>query len=135
MITRKSIVNLTLTPPSREMRKKGVFELPTNQRFRLRQLLEHAPEEPPPPEEIAGLAKSLAELAEYSGAEEALVAAPPFMISTIEYELRERGINPVYPYGTAKRYEVDTEIDGVSAVRCGYHLKGFITPAEPGSIK
>jgi len=134
MYDQRSIVNLTLFTPSREMRKQGVFELPTNQRFRLRQLLECVPEEPPPPEEIAGLAKALSELAEYSGAREAIVSAPPYLISSIEHELREKDIQPVYPYGSAKRYEIETEVEGVSAVRCGYCLKGFISPPAPGSI-
>lgn len=128
MYDERSIVNLTLHSPSREMRREGVFELPTNQRFRLKQLLEDVPEDPPPPEEIAGKAQSIAELAEFSGADEAVVSAPSYMISAIEQELLKRGIQPLYVHGTPQRYQVDTEVEGVSTVRCGYYLNGFVRP-------
>lgn len=129
MYEERRIVNLSLTPPSREMKQQGVFELPTNKRYRLKQLLEFG-EEAPTTEEIQGKAESISELAEHVGVTMALVEAPIFMNSAIEKELRKKGIEPVYPYGYVKRYKNSADSDELPNTRCRFFLTGLVNPPE-----
>lgn len=129
----RRIVYLSTSPPSREMRKKGVFELPTVRRLELKDLLDFESKNPTR-RDIEKRSNRIARMADETGAPRAMIMVPIFMVSTLELELRDRDIKPVYPIGEIRRYRVNNSEDdegGLELPKCYYHVEAFLSPPSP----
>jgi hypothetical protein len=121
--TRK-ILHLSTSPPSREMREKGVYELPTVQMLEFARLVEFRAQ--PSMDEVRKRAGSIADIAETSGARKVIAEVPGFMISALEYEMSVRGIAVVYPWGAVRRYLVETDVEDVFKAKARFQVDGFV---------
>lgn len=124
------IVNLSPHDLTREMKERGVFDLPTVDRNKLLDLLDTG-NEALSKREIVDRAEKIARLGDKTGADRACIHAPIELVSTLERELRKRRITPMYPEGQARRYKADTPLDGISETKIGYSLDGFSEPPSP----
>lgn len=128
-LTRK-IVNISLRPPGRDMKRLGVFDLPTVQRLHLEKLLNFDTSQPSPV--MKDTAKSIAKLAVDTGANFALIHLPSFLISSVEDELMKKNITPLHAWGKIQRYSVEAEFGDQEIVKVGFRLVGFIEVHENG---
>lgn len=126
----RKIVNLSLRPPGQDMKRKGVFDLPTVQRLHLEQLLTFDMQSPPAT--LKNTAKRIADLAADTGADYALLCLPTFITSSVERELIRRKIRPLYAWGSVQRYTVESEFGDQEIVKVGFRLVDFIEVNEDG---
>jgi len=120
----RKIVNLSLRPPCRDMKRRGVFDLPTVQRLHLESLLRFDDSIISPT--LQRTPKLIAKLAADTGAEFALLSLPTFLASDVERELLKRNIRPLYAWGRIQRYSVEAEFGDHEIIKVGFRLTQFI---------
>jgi len=120
----RKIVHLSSSPPSRAMRKMGVYELPTVQLLDLQECMKFI--SAPSRDEIERRAKHIAAIAEESGAHKAVIDVPAFMVSAVEEALARRNIAVVYPWGKVCRYLVETPVEDVYEAKCRFDVTDLI---------
>lgn len=120
----RKILHLSLSPPSREMRDKGVYELPTVQMLELGDLVVFNTQ--PTLGEVRKRAGKIADIAEEAGARTVIVDVPAFMVSAVEYELMIRDVSVVYPWGGVRRYLIETDVEDVYKAKVKFQIDGFV---------
>lgn len=126
----RKIVNLSLRPPSRDMKRLGVFDLPTVQRLHLENLLTFNDSVMSPT--LPRVPRLIAKLAADTGADFALLNLPTFLASEVERELLKRKIKPLYAWGKIQRYSVEAEFGDNEIIKVGFRLSYFIEVGEHG---
>ena len=125
-ITRRVVNLTTYTLPTSIRLKFGVFELPTNDQKLLSDLLD-TPFGKRGEEIIPQVAKQIAELADNIGATRALIDPPPFLCSSIERQLFEREISPVYCLSRIERYQENLDVEtGIEDIRIRFVIERLI---------
>lgn len=92
------ILNLTLTPGTPAQFDAGLVDLPADTRGDIAQILYF--QDFPELSEIKQRAEYIADIARDAGAATALLDGPAWMLSALEVALRERGITPLYGWGS-----------------------------------
>lgn len=126
----KTIINLsdiTLTP---EFRSRGVYDLPTNDKYRLKELIDMS-SSLVSPDEILARADQMTQLAKTTGAKKAMIYANNFMLFAIENCLRLNGIIPVHPRGVVKSFSEYSEAHQKIITKRKFYLTDLIeTPSH-----
>ena len=119
------IVNLTQHVATEDQRAAGVFE--PSGKEEVQRLLTF--ETLPSPEEVRRRAAALAQIAEESGATEAMIGGAPFLMAPLEEMLMGRGITPLYAFS---RRETTEEMlpDGNVRKTCVFRHAGFVPAVE-----
>lgn len=112
------ILNLTQHPGSPE---QGVTE-PKDKQL-VRQLLTF--DDLPSKEEIKARANALADLASSEGAKAAMIGGAPYLMTSLEEALKERGIAPLYAFSHREVEEV-TAPDGSTKKMAVFRHLGFV---------
>lgn len=99
----RTIINLSDIALTAQFRAQGVYDLPTNDKYRLKELLDMS-SCAVTPDEILARSEQIAQLARTTGAQKAMVFANNFMTFSIEMCLRYFDITPLYPRGIVKGY-------------------------------
>ncbi len=124
------ILNLTQHPATKEQMEAGVVDLSGGMVNALRELLTF--NELPDPMEILDRAEKIADLAEQVGARKAMIGGAPYLMASLEYELRKRWIEPLYAFSRRESVE-EPQPDGSVKKSTVFRHSGFVVP--PGLIK
>lgn len=128
-MSERKILNLSPFEPSHKMRKNGVFRLPLTMRDKVKSLLDF--EEPARiPESIISRAKAIADIADKTKTNKALIQCPSFLVSSLESELEERDIIPYYAYGNTQTYIKEDKDRGTPQRGVRWHLKSIFVSQD-----
>lgn len=119
------LINLTQHAASAEQLAAGVVE-PTD-KARVQELLTF--EGLPSGDEILARAKALAAVAADGGADAAMIGGAPYLMASLEWALKQRGITPLYAFSVRESTEQVLPDGTVRKVAVFKHL-GFVTPTK-----
>lgn len=115
------ILNLTQHPATAEQIAAGVQDLPSAETLRTLLTFDQLPSRT----EIKGRAEALALMAEAAGADAAMIGGAPFLMSTLEAALLNKGIRPMYAF--SKRVVTETKnFDGTVTKVSTFAHEGFV---------
>lgn len=122
------VLNLTQHQATSEQRAAGVFDLHPQHLAKLRDLLTF--DALPSPEDVALDAEIAADLAAdvaaVAGCRRIMIGGAPFLMATLERELRKRGLVPVYAFSRRESVE-ETMPDGTVRKTTVFRHEGFVT--------
>ena len=124
--TPMKIVNLTQHTPTPEQVAAGVFT--STAENAIRKLLTF--DMLPTVSAVVVRAKSLAQIAEFSGATHALIGGAPYLMSPLEGHLKEVGVVPLYAFServSSEEVQPDGSVRKVNTFKHG----GFYSPILP----
>ncbi len=125
----EKIINMTRHNASSEQKREGVADFPSEYREQLQKLLTF--EELPSSKELLTRAHRLAQLAkEVAPGSKVMIGGAPYLMSLLERELRDRGMEPVYAF--SKRDVVEEEKNGSVVKRTVFRHLGFVSPVNLG---
>jgi len=114
------ILNLTQHDATEEQLKAGVVEPTKEDKAWVRQLLTF--NEIPSKNDIVRRAKELSEVAEeYIECEKAMIGGAPFLMPSLEYYLKKKGVVPVYSFSKI----IVEDRDGVKISK--FKFEGFVS--------
>ena len=119
-----TIINLTQHAATAEQLAAGVFDVP-NEGARRELLMQLTFGDLPEDGEIVERAEALASIAMAFGARAAMIGGAPYLMSTLERELREGGITPLYAFSRRESVEEKLPDGSVRKVAVFRHL-GFV---------
>jgi len=119
-----TIINLTQHAATAEQLAAGVFDVP-NEGARRELLMQLTFNDLPEDGEIVERAEALASIAGAFGARAAMIGGAPYLMSTLERELREGGITPLYAFSRRESVEEKLPDGSVRKVAVFRHL-GFV---------
>lgn len=119
------IINLTNFDATPEQLEQGVQNLSDEDKAELRGLLNFT--DMPTGEQIQERASAIADIAENSGCDKAMISGAPYLMGPLENALSERGVEPVYAYSERVSVDVQNEDGSVTKTTQFQHL-GFIEP-------
>ena len=115
------IINLTQHEASAEQKKAGVIE--PVEKERIKRLLTF--DEIPSKVEIRAVASALAEIAADEKVSAAMIGGAPFLMSALEFALRNGGIKPLYAF--SKRESAEEKLpDGSTRKTTVFKHLGFV---------
>ena len=123
------ILNLTQHAATPEQISEGVVDLPPSQRQELQRLLTF--DTLPTKADIGGRAEAIADLAmaidmeRDQGPISAMIGGAPFLMFSLEWELREAGIEPLYAFSVRESVDQPQPDGSVRKVAVFRHL-GFV---------
>jgi hypothetical protein len=117
------ILNLTQHSATEDQKANGVFDFNPKHREELSKMLTF--EKLPAKQEVQRRAEAIAEFAfSHVGRMKVMVGGAPYLMSSLERELKARGLTPVYAF--SQRVSEEKEIDGkVIKTQVFQHL-GFV---------
>jgi len=119
-----TIINLTQHAATAEQLAAGVFDVP-NEGARRELLMQLTFNDLPEDGEIVERAAAVASIAMAFGARAAMIGGAPYLMSTLERELREGGITPLYAFSRRESVEEKLPDGSVRKVAVFRHL-GFV---------
>jgi hypothetical protein len=120
------IVNLTQHTPTPEQVEAGVFA--SQYEDAIRSLLTF--DALPLTATVVFRAKSLAQIAEFSGATHALIGGAPYLMAPLEWHLTQVGVVPLYAFSERVSSE-EVQPDGSVRKVNTFKHKGFYSPFLP----
>lgn len=122
------VLNLTQHESTAEQKSDGVFDLHPEHREKIRELLTF--DELPSAEDIVDAADTAADLAadvaEVAGCHHVMIGGAPFLMSSLERALKNRGLTPVYAF--SRRESVEEKLpDGSVRKTAVFRHEGFVT--------
>ena len=117
------ILNLTQHSATASQKSAGVFDFNVEHREEVAKLLTF--EKLPAKQEVQRRAEAIAEFAySHVGRMEVMIGGAPFLMASLERELKARGMTPVYAF--SQRVSEEKEVDGkVIKTQVFQHL-GFV---------
>ena len=117
------IINLTQHKVSAQQVEAGVFDLPETSV--LKEVLTF--KEIPTEEDIENRAKLLTGLALTSNAASAMIGGAPYLMGTLERELKSKGIQPLYSFTERVSVDIVNE-DGTVTKTSVFKHQGWVKP-------
>ena len=119
-----TIINLTQHAATAEQLAAGVFDVP-NEGARRELLMQLTFNDLPEDGEIVERAEALASIAGAFGARAAMIGGAPYLMSTLERELRDSGVVPLYAFSRRESVE-ETLPDGSTRKVAVFRHLGFV---------
>ena len=116
-------MNLTQHPATPSQKEAGVLDFNSKHREEVAKMLTF--EKLPAKQEVQRRAEAIAEFAHsHVGRMKVMVGGAPYLMSSLERELRTKGITPVYAF--SKRTSKEKEVDGKDIKTQVFQHLGFV---------